>query len=63
MIRKARELELKKDTAWLKGIWDERRRMAVASTKVNGNSGCIKKGQHLSPGTEFKKKQISQRWR
>lgn len=55
MIRKARELGLQKDATWLKGIWDERRRMAVASTKVNGNSGTFRKGLHASPETEFKK--------
>ena len=55
MIRKARELGLQKDATWLKGIWDERRRMAVASTKVNGNSGTFRKGFHASPSTEFKK--------
>lgn len=55
MIRKARELCLEKDAAWLKGIWDERRKMAIASTKVNGNAGMFRKGFHASPATEFKK--------
>lgn len=55
VIRKARELGLEKDAQWLSAIWDERRAMAVASTKVNGNPGCFRKGQHCSPATEFKK--------
>ena len=55
VVRKARELGLEKDAAWLKGIWNERRKMAIASTKVNGNAGMFRKGFHASPATEFKK--------
>ena len=55
MIRKARQIGLQKDAGWLKDVWDERRRMAVASTKVNGNTGTFRKGFHASPATEFKK--------
>lgn len=55
VVRKARELGLEKDAAWLKSIWDERRKMAVASTKTNGNAGTFRKGCHASPATEFKK--------
>jgi hypothetical protein len=29
--------------------------MAIASTKVNGNTGMFRKGYHASPATEFKK--------
>ncbi len=58
VIRKAREMGLEKDADWLKGIWDERRRMAIASTKTNGNSGTFRKGFHASPSTEFKKGHI-----
>lgn len=58
MIRKARKLGLEKDAAWLKGVWDERRRMAIASTKTNGNAGTFRKGVHASPETEFKKGHI-----
>lgn len=55
VIRKARELGLEKDAGWLRDIWAERRMMAVASTKTNGNAGLFRKGQHASPETEFKK--------
>lgn len=58
VVRKARELGLEKDSAWLKGIYDEHRKMAVASTKVNGNAGTFRKGYHASPATEFKKGHI-----
>ena len=53
--RKAHQLGLKKDEAWLKDIHDERRKLAIASSKVHGNAGQFKKGQHASPATEFKK--------
>lgn len=56
MIRKARELGLKKDSEWLSSIWDERRLMARVQSKRLGYPGRIKKGQHLSPATEFKHK-------
>lgn len=56
MIRKARELGLKKDPAWLKTIWDERRKWAQSASRRLGYPGCFKKGQHASPATEFKPK-------
>lgn len=50
MIRKARELGLQKDPAWLKAVWDERRRMAhAASRHQGGNSGQFRKGEHANP--------------
>ena len=55
MIRKARELGLKKDEAWLQQVWDERRRLAQAISKRKGYPGCFQKGVHSSPDTEFKK--------
>lgn len=58
VIRKAREFGLSKDKRWLDGIWHERRLMAIASTKINGNAGCIRIGQHLSPATEFKSRSV-----
>lgn len=57
VIRKARELGLKKDKTWLDGIWNERRLMANAEAKRLGYPGTFKKGQHPSPATEFKKGQ------
>jgi len=56
MIRKARELGLRKDAEWLLGVWNERRMVAHCVNKVHGNSGMFKKGCHASPSTEFKKK-------
>ena len=55
MIRKARELGLRKDEEWLLGVWNERRMVAHCVNKVHGNSGMFKKGCHASPATEFKK--------
>lgn len=55
MIRKARELGLQKDPAWLKAVWDERRRMAhAASRHQGGNSGQFRKGEHANPDGEFR---------
>lgn len=55
VIRKARELGLQKDPEWIAHTYEERRRLAQAATKVRGNAGQIKPGQHLSPETEYKK--------
>ena len=55
MIRKARELGLRKDAEWLLGVWNDRRMVAHCVNKVHGNSGMFKKGCHASPSTEFKK--------
>lgn len=60
LIRKARELGLNKNKEWLDGVWNERRMMAHAASKQLGYPGSIKKGQHLSPATEFKKIQTVQ---
>lgn len=57
MIRKARKLGLRKDTAWLSAIYDERRMMAHAVSKKLGYPGSFQKGQHASPATEYKKKE------
>ena len=56
MIRKARELGLQKDPAWLKAICDERRQWAHSASRRLGYPGCFKKGHHASPATEFKPK-------
>lgn len=52
MVRKARELGLKKDPTWLHKVWDERRTMARVISKRKGYPGCFVKGQHSC--TEFK---------
>lgn len=55
MIRKARELGLEKDAGWLRGVYEERRRMAMLAWKRKGCPGGFKKGVRNSPATEFKK--------
>ena len=55
MIRKARELGLTKDEAWLQQVWDERRRLAHAISKRKGYPGGFVKGVRNNPDTEFKK--------
>lgn len=54
MLRKARELGLKKDPEWLSKIWNERRMMAHAASKRKGIPGRFKKGEHRNPAGEFK---------
>lgn len=55
MIRKARELGLQKDEAWLHQVWEERRRMAHIISRRKGYPGGFAKGVRNSPDTEFKK--------
>ena len=54
MLRKARELGLEKDPEWLKGVWRQHIRIAVAKNRREGNSGMFKKGRPASD-TSFKK--------
>lgn len=54
MIRKARELGLEKDPAWLSAVWDERRKMAHVISKRMGYPGGFAKGQRANPAGEFK---------
>ena len=54
MIRKARELGLKKDREWLRGVYRENMKVAHILNKVHGNKGQFKKGVRSSPETEFK---------
>lgn len=56
MIRKARELGLQKDKAWLTDVWEDRRRQAHMASRSKGYPGSIKPGEHRSPETEFKKR-------
>ena len=55
MIRKARELGLEKDKAWLASVWEERRKMATVESKMKGFPSGFKKGVHSNPDGEFKK--------
>lgn len=55
MIRKARELGLEKDARWLRGVYEERRRMAMSAYKRKGCPNAFRNGVRSSPETEFKK--------
>lgn len=54
MIRKARELGLKKDDVWLSGVWDDNRKMAQMMSRALGYPGRIMPGEHRNPEGEFK---------
>ena len=54
MIRKARELGLRKDAEWLTGVYRDNVSVAHCLNKVHGNKGQFKKGVRSSPDTEFK---------
>ena len=53
LARKARELKLEKDPAWLAAVWDESRRIGQAVIRKHGNSGQFRKGVHANPAGEF----------
>lgn len=53
LARKARELNLEKDPAWLAAVYDERRRMGQEVTRRKGNSGQFRKGRRANPEGEF----------
>lgn len=55
MLRKARELGLKKDQEWLYKIREERRLMAAAKSKRLGHPGCFKPGCRVGEKYWFKK--------
>lgn len=55
MIRKARVLGLEKDGRWLKGIWEEHRKMANMMSRTKGYPGGFQKGRRANPKDEFKK--------
>lgn len=57
MIRKARELGLKKDDAWINGMNQERLTKMKYINKIHRNDGMFKPGEHANPDGEFKKKQ------
>lgn len=54
--RKAQELGLKKDKAWILALAREKCQYMRVLNLCCGNSGQFKKGEHASPNTEFKKK-------
>lgn len=54
MVRKARELGLQKDPAWLAEVCEEHRRMAHMAARKAGNPSSFKKGVHYNPAGEFK---------
>ena len=58
VIRKAREMGLEKDKAWMQAHARKNCQTMRILNKCCGNSGQIKKGEHKSPETEFKKKVI-----
>ena len=58
VIRKARELGLEKDKGWMQAHARKNCRTMRILNKCCGNSGQIKKGEHKSPKTEFKKRNL-----
>ncbi len=59
--RKARALGLRKDAAYLHALSEDHILLAHIASKKKGNKGWIKKGEHLSPDTEFKPKKAKAR--
>lgn len=53
--RKARELGLRKNPAWLKAVWDINRQAAHTANRINGFRCGFRKGTHPSPANEFRK--------
>ena len=58
VIRKARELGLEKDKGWMQAHARKNCQTMRILNKCCGNSGQIKKGEHKSPKTEFKKRNL-----
>ena len=58
VIRKAREMGLEKDKAWMQANARKNCQYMRVVNMCVGNSGQFKKGEHASPETEFKKKVI-----
>lgn len=54
MLRKARELGLEKDAAWLKKVYKDRLKMALMVNRAKGYPGRIKKGEHIGLEYEYK---------
>lgn len=58
VIRKARELGLEKDKGWMQAHARKNCQTMRILNKCCGNSGQIKRGEHKSPETEFKKRNL-----
>lgn len=56
LVRKARELGLRKNPTWLKQIWEERRRMAQLASMVKGYPGSFREGHTIGIEYSFKPK-------
>lgn len=54
IIRKARELGLEKDSAWMHDIVMRHQKMASFESRRKGYPGHFKKGEHICPENEFK---------
>lgn len=54
VIRKARELGLYKDPDWMAKKSSQNGKIGAMVTRLKGNSGQIKKGEHRNPAGEFK---------
>lgn len=57
IVRKARELRLSKDPAWLKQIHRERLLLAQVASRKAGDPGSFKKGNMIGFEYRFKKKE------
>lgn len=53
LARKARELGLEKDPAWLATVHEENRRLGQVASRKYGNKGQFKKGGHAYRNGEF----------
>lgn len=54
LIRKARELGLRKDPRWLAELFDAHRKEAHVVSRRKGYPGGFKKGEHAYPAGEFR---------
>ena len=55
LTRKARQMGLEKDPAWLQGIYNQRREWAHMAARSKGYPGIFQKGKRHNPAGEFKK--------
>ena len=74
LIRKARELGLRKDPVWLRGIWEDHRRLARFESRRKGYPGGFqdhpergmpyrfKKGHQLTPEQKAKQRESMIAW-
>ena len=54
MIRKARELGLKKDDVWVRRVWSKNGKLGHIIAKRLGFPGGFRKGERANPAGEFK---------